>query len=202
MQREFLSTKPGDALTLSNRLKELSTECTELVFWTTTLDEDGLCFVFECRSGNWLQAEGIIRKRRRRGGDPESADDSEVLLPPKPEPSEEVVPANQKPGAQNKRGAQPTARRTGQEPRSTSSDSAILERPRKIPKRSGNSTPTPNCETDGPAAARGPSVPQSTARGSSKSKIKVEEDDPTPEVKEEIGEVKLDDLKKLRVCGF
>ena len=177
-------------LILSNRLKESSTECTEPVFWTTTSDEDGLCFVFQCRSGNWLQAEGIIRKRRRRRGDPEPADDSEVIPLPKPEPSEEVVPANKKPVAQNKRGAQPT-----------SPDSAILERPRKISKRYGNFTSTPDREPDKPAATRGPFVPQSTAQGSSRSKIKAEEVDSTPETKEEIGDVKLNDLKKLKVCG-
>lgn len=74
---------------------ESSGECTEPTFWCEPLSyEDVLTFVFHCRSEDWLQAEGFIRKRRRQRGEPEPAEDSEVEPLPKPEPVEEAVNTN------------------------------------------------------------------------------------------------------------
>ena len=78
---------------------------------TTMSDVGALAFVFECRSEEWLEAEGLIRKRRHQRGEPEPVEGQETKPLQKPEPLEEVIPPY---------------------------DSTLIERPRKIAKLSGN----------------------------------------------------------------
>ena len=148
-----------------NSLKESSEECTEPVFFCNAPEKDAIVFVFRCRGEEWLRAEGLMRQRRRKRGEPEP--DLKVTPLPKPEPTEEAVPANEvlTGGAEVMR--RRTPRPTGQGESDTPHDLIVLERSRKIPRRSGNS-----------------SLHQSSAEGSSGPKMKVEEDN-----------VKIEDLK-------
>src|SRR5579872_6297147 len=97
VQRDFSVMRFSALLIFSSRLKKSSEKCTDPVLWShydSEGSEGSLSFVFQCRSEAWLQAEGIMRKRRRRRGDPEPVEDLEVPYLPKREPEEEVVPAN------------------------------------------------------------------------------------------------------------
>jgi len=78
---------------------------------TLTSDADITVFIFQCREGEWLQAEGLLRKRRCQRGDPEPVGDQETESLQKPEPLEEVI---------------------------SPYGSTTVERPRKIPTTLGN----------------------------------------------------------------
>ena len=180
-------------LTPFNSLKESSEECTEPVFLNEIQRDGSVVFVFKCRSEEWLQAKGIIRKRRRRRGDPEPVEDLDGSPPPKPEPVEEKVPTNIVPtgGAEVAPNTRPSPRSptplsyadeeeaaergemthiTSQPTAPTLSDFVTLERPQKIPRRSGGFTST---------------IDRSPTEGSSRPKMKVEEDGLVPKVKVE-----------------
>ena len=183
---------------LFNRLKGSPKICKETVFTCTDLeDEDTLSFVFQCRSEEWLRAEGIVRKRRRRREKPKPAEDSEGSPLPKSEPVEEVVPADGVPAG----GVEmiPTTRspprllsmtplsyadeesltQHGERadhtlyPTLTPPDFVTLEPPRKISKRSGNFTFTINGETRS-MTTEARSVRQTPAEGGSGSNVQVE----------------------------
>ena len=182
---EFYTEYFGNALTLMNRSESSAEECTGEIFFGTAPSEDSLLFTFMCRSEEWLQAEGITRKPRRRGG-AAPGEDSEVQPLPKPEPMEEVVPIGDtdeenKPAVQSKK-------RTGPVQKRTRADSVTtFERARKTPKHSKNSritTPT------GIGASEKESI---------RSKVKVEEGSSALKVKDETVEVKVDDLKEIKV---
>lgn len=157
--------------TLINR-QESSGDCGGELFLSGALEGDILMFAFRCRAEDWFQAEGLIRKRRRQRGELESAEDSEVEPLPKPEPMEDVIPNSEvlvgatevmsaagsppqlrspmplsyadEPGVQHGEKAHPALRPIeGEEPQAPPSDSNTLERPRKIPRRSGNSNTSP-----------------------------------------------------------
>jgi len=64
-------------------LKKSSEECAEPVFWGEAAG-DILHFVFKCRSKEWLQAEGIMRKSRRPRSELEPTEDyREDVVPPR-----------------------------------------------------------------------------------------------------------------------
>jgi len=92
VQCRFQTTKFGMVLMLFNSLGEPSEEFAEQTFFCITPDEDALEFVFRCRGEEWLRAKGIMRPKRGR---PEPVKDLEVAPLPKPEPMEEVIPANE-----------------------------------------------------------------------------------------------------------
>lgn len=79
-------------LILSNSLKASTEECTQPVFWSVTGNEDVLLFKFQCRSKEWLQAQGIMRRSRRPRNEPDPVGDLEILAMPKHEPQEDAVP--------------------------------------------------------------------------------------------------------------
>ena len=153
------------------------------VFLGTVPHESALVFRFICREEAWLRAEGIIRKRRRRGGF-EPVKDSKVSHFPKPEPVE-VVPTREVPADRTEAlsavGSSPQSR-SPTPPSYTDEDPAILEQPRKIPRRSGCFTCTGG---GGMVSTGGNSLP---------SQVKLESD-PVPKVKEEVGELKVNELK-------
>jgi len=216
--------------TLPNRTKKSPKECSVQVLHSFggMSRGSGLPFVFKCRAEEWLRAEGIILKRRRQGGKPELVEDSVSPLP-KPEPEEAVVPADgalmggvevpstgsppqpqsptplsyadEEPAAQHGERTHPTLQSTGQEEQqSTPSDFVILERPQKIPRRSGNFTFTVNGETRRSTTAVVRSIHQPPTEGCSGSNVKVE-DSLVPKIKEEVGEVKVNGFKELKVCA-
>jgi len=198
----------GNKLIFTNRVEESPEECTEPMFWSVASEKDFLLFIFKCRADEWLQAEGLIRKRRRQGGEPEPAEDQETK--PKPEPLVEVIPTGEvlaggmstaespprpqtqtplsstdEPGVKRGDKAHPISQPKEQEQASTS-DSTTLERPRKIPRRSGNSTAT-NVSKTRPAVTATRSIQRSPAEGAGLgSKVKAEEDG-LPDVKMEEG---------------
>ena len=165
--------------------------------------------MFQCRTEAWLQAEGIIRKRRRQRGELE---DSETLPLPKPEPAEERVPADEPMGGAEVIGSSPqprsltplsyadeeqavqdtremthsTSEPTGQEQQPALSGFLILERPRKI-RRLRNFTFTTDGETRKTTSTGTGSGYKPLAEGGSESKVKVEGDSQVAEVEIEEG---------------
>lgn len=176
----FIPNNFGNALMLINRSEAYAEECTEQIFFGRSLD--ALAFIFMCRSEEWLQAEGIARKPRRKGR-AEPAEDSTL---PKPEPIEEVTPirditGGNKPAVGSKERTRPVLKRT------RADSVAPLERAHKIPKRSKNSrisTPTGNGAAE---------------KDSQWSKLKAEEGSSGLKVKEEMTEVKVEDLEETKV---
>jgi len=61
---------------LFNSLKKSSEKCTGSVFFCEELEEHPLVFMFQCRGEEWLQAEGVMRKPRRKRGELEPAEGS------------------------------------------------------------------------------------------------------------------------------
>ena len=204
---------------VNNRF-EVSTDtngCSGSVFYGTAPAENALLFRFTCRAEEWLEAEGIKRKRRLRGK-AEPARYSKVPPLPKPEPTEVDIPttrvlvgtgvlpqpqpqprslkplgyAGEAPQIQAEE-THPASQPAGQEgQRCTPSEVVTPERPRKIPKLSWNTPFTAGSEGQRSAATR------FSVRGGSKSKVKVEEDsfvskmkgdggDSVPQVKVEEG---------------
>ena len=215
----------GTMFILINR-SEPSEECTQPAFWCEPSREDDLEFLFNCRSEEWLQAEGFMRKRRRQRGEPEPAEDSEVEPLPKPEPVEEAVNANDIsvgegdsatsttgfPFQLGKKAQGSTLPPTGQERlQPTPSDFIILERPQKYPRRSGNFTVTTDADKTQPMVIETHSISKPhTLEGSSGLKTKVEEGGSVPNVKaeeggsvlkikEEVGETTGDKFNELQV---
>ena len=200
-------------------------ECSGPVFFGVA--KDPLIFTFICRSKEWLEAEGIIKPRRKSKRKPEN--DSEVPPPPKPEPTDEVVDAREvltegaevlsqsrrsptalsyadgEPAAQSGGRKRPAPQSTGQdEQRPASSDFVTPERPRKAPRLSGNPTFTTDSETRGSITTKAPVKDCSRSkvkveRESLVSKVKVEEGGSVPKVKEEVGVAMVNDLKGLKV---
>ena len=144
-------------------------------------------FTFFCRSEALLQAKGRIPRSRRKGG-VEPAEEPEVSPLPKPEPVEEEVPASEVLAGRTTTLSvvrPPSRRRSPTPPSLTDEDLSILERPRKIPRRSGCFASTGG---SGVVSAGGNSLP---------SQVKLESD-PVPKVEEEVGELKVNELK---VCA-
>ena len=190
--------------------------------------EDPLSFVFLCRSEEWLQAKGIMRKRRRRGG-AEPAEDLELSPPPKSEPVEEVAPGRDivvgnEPADQGEGRTHPVLWPTEQEQKPTPVGAVTpLERPRKLPRHSERSTfassivtGAPKKDSPGPkvkverdsllptvkAERDGLSSTVKVERDSLLPTVKVEEVSSVPKVKEEAAEVMVNEPKvlKVRVC--
>jgi len=216
VQREFWPTKFGTMFILFNRLKESSEECAYPVFFSTPT-EDSLAFEFQCRAEEWLQAEGIMRKRRRQRGEQELVEDLGVSPLPKPEPVEEALPANEvlMGGAETLSTTRSPPRPRSPTPLSYADEELAaqrgeLQRPRKIPRRSlRNFTIATNGETQSTVTGVH-SIHQAPAEGGPGPKVKVEKDgllsnvnagegDSMPKIKEEMGEVKLNELK---VCAI
>lgn len=93
VQCEFWVISFGTTFMSINRSEETSRKCTDPVFWGNSPYDDALAFVFKCRAEEWLQAEGLVRKRRRQRGEQELVEDLEVGPLPKPEPVEETIRA-------------------------------------------------------------------------------------------------------------
>lgn len=190
------------------------------------LGEDGPEFVFKCRSEEWLQTEGITRKPRRRRGDPEPVEVLDSSPPPKSEPVEETVPTNVVPTGGVE--VAPTTRPSPRSPTPLSyadeeeaaereemthttlqPETQEEERPRKIPRRSGNFTFAVGEETRRLTIARTYSLHQSPTEGSPRPKMRVEGDGLVPRVKverssaqganEEV-KVEVEEFKELKVC--
>jgi len=140
VQCRFQAAEFGMVLMLFNSLGESSEECMEPVFFCTA--SDVLVFVFQCRGEEWLRAKGLMRPLRRKRGEPEPVRGLEVAPLPKPEPMEEVIPANEVQVASTAESLPQPLPLTpldyideGQE-----DGSITLERPQKIPRHSGNFT--------------------------------------------------------------
>lgn len=139
-------------LMLFNSLGEPSEECTESTFICITPDKDALEFVFRCRGEEWLQAKGLIRPPRRKRGEPEPVENLDVAPLPKPEPMEEVIPANEVQVASTAGSLPQPSPLTSLTPLSyideeEEHDSMTPEQPQKIPRHSGNFTFTTEGET-------------------------------------------------------
>lgn len=189
--------------------------------------EDALSFTFICRAEEWLQAKGIIRKRRRRG-EVQPPEDLEVPPLPKSEPLEEEVPnlriaqggevlsvtpprprprsptlqsyAGDEPAVQSKGGTRPVVRPAGQEDQkpTPADETTTLKRPRKIPRHSENITLATSTATR--------TAEKDTPRSKGKvewdslvPKVKLEEGSSVPKVKEEVTEVMVNELRELEV---
>jgi len=222
-----------------NRLEGFSEECTGAYFCGDESEGETINFVFKCRAEGWLQAEGLIRKRRRRSGELEPEGDLGVEPLPKPEPAEEEIHANEfptsgvraiptagspnhphSPTPPNYAGEEPRIRPGEKAPRTPQqtwqeelqpppSDSVTPERPRKIPRRSGNFAFTIDGEAQ-PVTIAAYSVHRPSAEGGSGSgmktedggltNVKLEEVNSAKGLKEEVREGKFDKLKELEVC--
>lgn len=156
VQCRFQATKFGMVLILFNSLGESSEECMEPVFFCTASNEDTLTFVFRCRGEEWLRAKGIMPPLRQKRGKPGSVESLEVAPLPKPEPMEDVIPANEVQVASTSGSLPQPLSPTpldyidgGQE-----DDSITLGQLQKIPRHSGNFTFTTEGETHHSMVAR------------------------------------------------
>lgn len=203
-----------------DRLEQPSGECTGRIFHGEIRLEDTFNFIFKCRAEEWLQAEGYLRKRRRQRGAPELAEEPEEEPPLKPEPMEEVIHFDEVPmggaGPISTAGSPPRPRSptplsygdeelvaqpgmmthsapqlARQEPPDAEPKFETLERPRKIPRHSGNFTFTVDGENRSVViGAHSVHQPPTEVPGSG-SKVKVEEEKmaeggSVPKVKEEL----------------
>ena len=179
---------------MENRSEVPAEDCTEgagELFFGTVPEEDALIFTFFCRSEAWLQAKGMIRRSRRKGG-VEPAEEPEVSPLPKPEPVEEEVPAREVLAGRTTTLSAvrpPPRRRSPTPPSYTNEDPSILERPRKIRRRSGRFESTGG---SGTVTTGGNNLP---------SQAKLEEGGSVPKIKGEARELKVNELGGLKVCA-
>ena len=190
-------------LMLVNRLEESSEECTEPMFLGVP-NGDVLKFIFQCRAEEWLQAEGFISRRRRQRGDPGPVEDSEVKPLPKPEPVEEAVNTNDAPmgGVEAMFTGSPLQSRPPTPLSYINEDPVVQQGEKAHP----TSQPTGVQSTSSKiqlSVVWAHSAHQSPVEGSSRSKVKVEEEDlkpnvkveggfSVPKIKEEAGDVKVE----------